>query len=77
MGYFKHCGLIYKISYDNLMIILSYDNTKVTIDLQCTSNLRNMLRMAQGFFWYNSLVKSSESVRKLVYDIPRRNLSTM
>ena len=77
MGYFKHCGLIYKISYDNLTIILSYDNTKVTIDLQCTSNLRNILRMARGFFWYNALVKSSESVRKLVYDIPRRNLSTM
>jgi len=43
---------ILRQSYDYLTIILriSYDNVKVTIDLRLTSNLQNILRRAQGLF---------------------------
>ena len=59
---------------------LSYDNVKVTIDLRRTSNLQNILRRAQGFFKGTIHLQSCKivwgSVRKLAYDIPKRNFST-
>ena len=40
-------GRSYKISYDNLTIVLlSYDNAKVTIDLRRSSDLQNVARRA-------------------------------
>jgi len=36
----------------------SYDNAKVTIELQWTSNLPNILRRMQGFLTYDLLAKS-------------------
>ena len=35
--------------YLTTILRLSYDNAKVTIDLRQTSNVRNILRRAQGF----------------------------
>ena len=39
------------------ILLLPYDNGKVTIDLRPTSNLQNILRRAQGFLRYDSLAQ--------------------
>ena len=52
-------------NYPTIMLRLSYDNVKVTIDLRRTSNLLNILRRAQGFSWLQFTCKiaiSSETV---------------
>ena len=44
---------------------LSYDNAEVTIDLPQSSNLQNILRRAQGFYWVHfacEIVKLSEII---------------
>jgi len=51
--------------YLTTILRLSYDNAEVTIDLRRTSNLRNILRMAQGFSQVRftcKVVRSSETV---------------
>ena len=54
---------------------LSYDNAKVTIDLQRSYNLSNNLQRTIGTIRYDLL--AIDSARELAYDIPRRNFSTL
>jgi len=63
-------------SFDYLTIM-----PKLTIDLRRTSNLQNILRRAARLFLGTTHLQSckivSDSVRKLAYDIPKRNFSTI
>ena len=65
--------------YLTTILRLSYDNAEVTIDLRRTSNLSNILRRTQGldtiYLRIHKIVW--DSVRKLIYDIPKRNLGTL
>jgi len=60
--------------------MISYDNAKVTIDLRRTSNLQNILtkgaRLFLGTIHLQSCKIARDSVHKLAYDVPKRNLST-
>jgi len=63
--------------YLTTILRLSYDNTKVTIDLRQTSPSQNILRRTQGF----SLVQFTckivwDTVSKFAYDIPKRYFNT-
>jgi len=59
---------------------LSHDNVKVTIDLRRTSNLHEHpmqgARLFLGTIHLQSRKIVRNSVRKLAYDIPKRNFST-
>jgi len=59
---------------------LSYDNAKVTIDLRRTSNLQNILtkgaRLFLGTIHLQSCKIVRDTVHKLAYHVPKRNLST-
>ena len=51
--------------YLTTILRLSYDNSKVTVDLRQTSNLQNILRRTRGFSWVRvtcRIVRSSELV---------------
>ena len=65
--------------YLTTILRLSYDNVTVTIDLRRTSNLQNILRRTQGFSLGTIHLQSCkivrDSVRKLAYDIPKKNLA--
>jgi len=56
--------------YLTAILRLSYNNSKVTIDLWRTSNLQNILRRTQGFSYVGTTCKivrlSENSVRKLL-----------
>jgi len=60
---------------------LSYDNAKVPIDFQRTSNLQEHLMKNERLFlrmihlWKRKVVW--DSVHKLAYDIPNTNLSML
>jgi len=58
----------------------SYDNVKVMVDLQRTSNLQKHLakgaRLFLGTIHLQTYKIVRDSVRKLAYDIPKRNFST-
>jgi len=57
-----------------------YDNTKVTIDLRRTSHLQKHPTKGTRFFLGTIHLQTCkivlDSVRKLAYDIPKRNLGT-
>ena len=58
---------------------ISYDNAKVTIDLQRKTNLQNISRRTLGFSWVRfayKIIRSSEIVF-IVYYIPKRSLSSI
>ena len=59
---------------------LSYDNVKVTIDLRQMLNLQkhptNGARSFLGTIHLQTCKFVQDSVRKLAYDIPKRNFST-
>jgi len=59
---------------------LSYDNTKVTIDLLRTSNLQKHPTKGARFFLGTIHLQTCkivlDSVRKLAYDIPKKFFST-
>jgi len=58
----------------------SYDNAKVTIDLRRTSNFTKRptkdVRLFLGTIHLQTCKIFLDSVRKLAYDIPKRNFST-
>jgi len=66
--------------YLTTILRLSYDNAKVTIDLRRSSNLQKHPTKNARFFLGTIHLQSSkivrDSVRKLAYDIPKRNFST-
>ena len=66
--------------YLTTILRLSYDNAKVTIDLRRTSNLQKHptkgARLFLGTIHLQSCKIVRDSVRKLAYDIPKRNFST-
>jgi len=66
--------------YVTTILRLPYDNAKVTIDLQRTSNLQKHptkgARFLLGTIHLQTCKIVLDSVRKLAYDIPKRNFST-
>jgi len=46
------------LQYWSLICKTCYDNAKVTIDLQRTPNLQNILRRVQGFSWVHFAYKN-------------------
>jgi len=46
------------LQYWSLIYKTCYDNAKVTIDLQRTPNLQNILRRVQGFSWVHFAYKN-------------------
>ena len=66
--------------YVTTILRLSYDNAKVTIDLRRTSNLQHPTKGARLFLGTIHLQSCKivwDGVRKLAYDIPKRNFSTI
>jgi len=66
--------------YLTTILRLSYDNVKVTIDLRRMSNLQKHPTKGARFFLGTIHLQTykivRDSVRKLAYDIPKRNFST-
>ena len=66
--------------YLTTILRVSYDNTKVTIDLRWTSNLQKHPTKGARFFLGTIHLQTCkivlDSVRKLAYNIPKRNFST-
>ena len=75
----KHPGARFT-KYLTTIIRLSYDNAKVTIDLRRTSNLQKHAtqdaRLFLGTIHLQTCKIVLDSVRKLTYNIPKRNIST-
>jgi len=72
-------SLIYKISYDNLTIILRYCRSydRHTTNVQFIKHLTKNAMFFLDTIYLRNHKMVGDSVRNSIYDIPRRNLSTL